>query len=233
MIHEVLPDYSLDSKITLSPHKGDSGQQKESAAVQKLHLVSQVDKTSPDGNGRAVIDVAIVERAVDGDVDAFTEIVNWYHPRFVRFARHMLQSDTDADDVVQDAFIRIYRALPLYNECARFESWIFRILANCCRTHLTRHQRQKIRLVSIDSYEALGVEAHIDSRDDIAWRDLLKSALDSLPIEQREAFLLHHIDGHSYEAMAEITGLGQSALKMRVKRACDRLRLLLGDTQDD
>lgn len=232
----MLPDYSLASKSTVSRHERGSGRGTESrSAVPALQLLSQGDdRASRDrDDGRDAIDLAIVERAVDGDVDAFTEIVNWYYPRFVRFARHMLQSDADADDVVQEAFIRIYRALPLYNECARFESWIFRILANCCRTHLTRRQRQRIRLVPIDSYEALGVEAHIDSRDDVAWRNLLKSALDSLPIEQREAFLLHHIDGHSYEAMAEITGLGQSALKMRVKRACDRLRLLLGDSQDD
>jgi RNA polymerase sigma-70 factor (ECF subfamily) len=65
-------------------------------------------------------------------------------------------------------------------------------------------------------------------RNDAAWHSLLRTALAGLPNDQREAFVLHYVDGHSYESMMALTGVRQSALKMRVKRACDRLRHMLG-----
>ena len=67
--------------------------------------------------------------------------------------------------------------------------------------------------------------------DDTAWREEIARALAALPAEQREAFLLKHVEDLSYEEMSEITGVGISALKMRVKRACARLRELLQEVQ--
>jgi RNA polymerase sigma-70 factor (ECF subfamily) len=221
----------------LSPLPTDSpSSPEEKRAPTHLWLVGKEPAQDEASSRRATsapnrppIDRAIVEKAAAGDESAFTAIVRWYHPRFVRFAQHMLRSETEADDVVQEAFIRVYRALPYYRERERFESWLFRILANCCRTALSRNRRLSLRLVGLDSPDARKVYDRSDTRDDAAWRALLDAALDTLPVEQREAFLLHHVDGHSYESMSEITGVRQSALKMRVKRACDRLRAMLGE----
>ena len=177
---------------------------------------------------RDPIDRSVVARAVVGDEAAFTELVQWYHARFLRFARHMLRDDAEADDVVQEAFIRIYRALPNYQEQERFESWLFRILANCCRTALSRSRRRSDHLVSLGAREARDVYQSPELRNDAAWHSLLRTALAGLPHDQREAFVLHYVDGHSYETMVTLTGVRQSALKMRVKRACDRLRHMLG-----
>ena len=196
--------------------------------VSSSQTVDATPSTAPAPR-RPTIDSAIVEAAVAGDEAAFTALVHWYHPRFVRFAQHMLRSETEADDAVQEAFIRIYRALPYYRERERFESWLFRILANCCRTILSRNRRLSMRLVGLNTPEARSVYDRSDTRDDAAWRTMLDTALDTLPVDQREAFLLHHVDGHSYESMSDITGVRQSALKMRVKRACDRLRTMLGE----
>jgi RNA polymerase sigma-70 factor (ECF subfamily) len=71
------------------------------------------------------------------------------------------------------------------------------------------------------------------SNDGGAVREEIQRALGQLPAEQREAFVLKHVEELSYEEMAEITGVGISALKMRVKRACDRLRDLLEGVFDD
>jgi len=140
----------------------------------------------------------------------------------------MLRNDAEADDAVQEAFIRVYKALPQYREQEKFEPWIFRILANCCRTLLARDRRRAVRLVALGTREAREVFQSPEVRNDAAWRSLLGSALDTLPVDQREAFLLHYVEGHSYDTMVEMTGVRQSALKMRVKRAGDRLRSLLG-----
>jgi RNA polymerase sigma-70 factor (ECF subfamily) len=181
---------------------------------------------------RTSIDPIVVKQAATGDENAFTALVRWYHPRFVRFARHMLRDHADADDAVQDAFIRVYRALPQYREQERFESWLFRILANCCRTALSSNLRRNLRLVGLDTQAAQEIHGRADGRGDLAWRTLLDAAVEELSVEQREAFLLHHIEGCSYDVMSEITGVRRSALKMRVKRASDQLRAFLGDTSD-
>src|ERR1700737_2225675 len=76
----------------------------------------------------------ILQEARGGDVRAFAELVDMYYPRCLRFALHMLTSRSDAEEAVQDAFVRVHRALPRYREEEAFEPWLFRILANRCRT---------------------------------------------------------------------------------------------------
>src|SRR3954465_15266923 len=96
------------------------------------------------------LDSRTLTRAKLGDIDAFTEIVQAYHSRCLRFARAMLRNADDAEDVVQDAFVRLYRALPRYEERQRFEPWLFQILGNCCRTANTVFHRESSRTVDDD-----------------------------------------------------------------------------------
>ena len=177
----------------------------------------------------AVLDSRTISRAKLGDIDAFTAIVEAYHARCLRFARAMLRNQDDAEDMVQEAFVRLYRALPRYEERQRFESWLFQILGNVCRTANTVHHREVARLVDDEA----AVE-RIPSRDvpgrsfDHEWGDAVRTALAQVPDYNREIFLLHYIEGFGYDEIERMTGVKQSALKMRVKRASDQLRSLLG-----
>jgi RNA polymerase sigma-70 factor, ECF subfamily len=166
----------------------------------------------------------VIHAARGGDVRAFATLVDMYYPRCLRFAMHMLASRADAEEAVQDTFVRVYRALPSYREQDSFEPWLFRILGNRCRTAGARERRHADFLEYGDPPER-ATSAHHDS--EIAWRDEIELALRSLPVEQREAFLMRHVEGMTYEDMSQATGAGLSALKMRVKRACDALRLRL------
>lgn len=127
--------------------------------------------------------------------------------------------------MVQDTFVRLYRALPRYEERQRFESWLFQILGNCCRSANTAFRRHTARAVDDD-----GAVERVPSSDvpgasfDREWSDAVRRALADVPEYNREIFLLHYIEGFSYEEIAQMTGVGQSALKMRVKRASDLLR---------
>jgi RNA polymerase sigma-70 factor (ECF subfamily) len=161
-----------------------------------------------------------IRRAKAGDQRAFGSLVDQYHARCVRFAQQMLLSTEDAEEAVQDAFVRVYDALPRFDVTLRFEPWLFRILANRCRTMRLRRRRHDTLVVFSDSTPDVAVSAQGED----AAREELWLLLDALPVEQREAFLLHHVEGMSYEDMATVTGAGVSALKMRVKRACDVLR---------
>jgi RNA polymerase sigma-70 factor (ECF subfamily) len=176
----------------------------------------------------AALDATTISRAKLGDIDAFTAIVDAYYQRCLRFARSMLRSPDDAEDVVQDTFVRLYRALPRYEERQRFESWLFQILGNCCRTANSVHRRDGARVADDDA-----AMERVPSADDPTkildgeWGDRVRRALAQVPDYNREIFLLHYIEGFGYEEIERMTGVRQSALKMRVKRASDQLRSLL------
>ena len=175
-------------------------------------------------------DAALVGRVVEGDVDAYAVLVARHRDRLARYARRMLGDPDDAEEALQDAFVRAYRSLAHCENPERFDAWIFSILVNRCRTagaRLSRRGRTFVRdetaLLSAASDQtsaALEVEHG-------AWRTEIERALERLDAGQREAFLLKHVEELSYDEMAALTGVGVSALKMRVKRACDRLRDLL------
>lgn len=175
-------------------------------------------------------DEELVGLATEGDVEAFAELSRRYRDDYSRFAVRMVGDRDDAEDVLQSAFIRAYRALDRCRDRSRFGAWLYQIVANECRTFVIRRARRERRLVR-DELQLHGASAGI--RDDAGETlDDVQHAVQQLDVEQREAFLMKHVEQMSYEEMAEITGDGISALKMRVKRACARLRELLEEVHD-
>jgi RNA polymerase sigma-70 factor, ECF subfamily len=174
-------------------------------------------------------DAAIISQVLDGDVEAYGALVARYRERYARFAVHMLGERDDAEEALQDAFVRAYRSLRQCADPARFDAWLFRILANRCRTAGARRARRARTFVRDEI--ALGGASADHPAERRAWREEIQRALTRLEPDQREAFLLKHVEDLSYEEMAALTGVGVSALKMRVKRACERLRALLGEVQ--
>lgn len=168
------------------------------------------------------ISAEVIERAKRGDHQAFAELVEWYHARALRFARLMLDDTQDAEDAVQEAFVRVWDALPRFREGAPFEPWFFRVLANRCRTAIgrrARHQTDELPINLADERQ---------ESDGVEFGDEVRRVLETLPAEQREAFLLHHVEGFDYDEIAAVTGARSGALRMRVKRAIDTLRTKLG-----
>ena len=172
-----------------------------------------------------VSDQAIVRRVLDGDPEAFGVLVERYHERCTRLATHILGSREDAEDAVQETFLRAYRSLASYEDRDRFGAWIVRILVNQCRTAMARRRRQ----MPVGDWDWAaapdGVEEH--PADRAALREELERALAALEPEQREAVVLKFAEELTYDEIATATGASVSALKMRVQRACRRLRALL------
>jgi len=169
------------------------------------------------------INASVPLRAKRGEEQAFIEIVEFYYPRCLRFARNMLSDDQDAEEAVQDAFVRVHDSFHRFREEARFDPWLFRILANRCRTLLSRNRRHR----ALIEYGEVPITAAAEEEYGADWAEEVRVVLDSLPAEQREAFLLRHVEDLSYEDIAALTGVRLSALRMRVKRACDTLRARL------
>jgi RNA polymerase sigma-70 factor (ECF subfamily) len=166
-------------------------------------------------------DAALIARVLSGDREGFTVLVERYHDGCRRFAAHMLGNLDDADDAVQETFLRAYRALGRYHERDLFRSWLYRILVNRCRTFARQRARRDVRFVN--DVRAMN-EAPSHDHAPSPWRGALATSLAELPTPQREALLLKHGEGLEYHEMAEITGVSVPALKMRVKRALDTLR---------
>jgi RNA polymerase sigma-70 factor (ECF subfamily) len=176
-------------------------------------------------------DAADVRRVLAGDVDAYTKLVDRYYDRCARFAIRMLGNRDDAEDALQATFLRAYRALGKYQEQDKFSAWLYRILTNQCRSIAVRRAHRERVFVHED---ALLLNA-ADSRPNWSGEDeeLVQRVLNELDPLLREAFLLKYVDELSYEEMSVLTGAGISALKMRVKRACERLRERWDRIKDD
>jgi RNA polymerase sigma-70 factor (ECF subfamily) len=192
------------------------------AASQALHRA----ELRPD----APSDADCVGAVLAGDAEAFGTLVERYQHSYMRFAVRMLGSRDEADEALQAAFVRAYRALAQCRDAARFGAWLYRIVVNECRTLATRRGRRQRWFVRDEV--ALEQAPAADPGDGAGVREEIQHALHQLPADQREAFVLKYVEELSYDEMAEITGVRVSALKMRVNRACQRLRRLLEGVLD-
>lgn len=169
-------------------------------------------------------DSALIQLVLAGDTEAYAQLVDRHHDRCARIAERIIGNREDAEEAVQDAFLRAYKALGDYEDRERFSAWLTRILVNQCRTTLTRTRRRESVFLDLDP-RVLDLAAY-DAAAESRWPEL-EGALAQLPLDQREAIVLRYADDLTYDEMSRITGAGQSALKMRVQRAFVRLRALL------
>ncbi len=178
-----------------------------------------------------VSDGALVGRVLAGETEAYAALVERYRCRLGRYAMRMLANAADAEEALQDAFVRGYRSLGRCKDPEGFGPWLFGILVNRCRTYGAQRARRERRVISDDT--ALGRAFVAPTADRDGWREAIGWALAQLSPDQREAFLLKHVEDLSYDEMQEVTGARVPALKMRVLRAREELRRLLAELDRD
>lgn len=169
-------------------------------------------------------DRELVQRVRRGDRQAYGVLVHRHQDALYRHARGMgLDHDTSLD-LVQEAFVKAYTRIEDCRDGAHFRAWAFKILRNGCLDHVKDVRRNAISLSDVAADDVLAANA--------ASAELcvtLEDALTRLPVALREAFLLKHDAGYSYEEIANMTGGSVSAVKMRVHRARESLRGMLLD----
>src|SRR5437660_12176002 len=162
-------------------------------------------------NDGAPSDVEIVARVLGGDGEAFGILIRRYEPGLLRFATRMLGNPDAAADAVAESLVRAYRHLAQCRDASRLRSWLYRITGNRCRSHLARRHTNDISLSDApplaDGSDAWAV---LERNEQVA---LVERALAGLPAEQREAFVLTHVEGISYADMATVTGARTAPLK--------------------
>ena len=144
----------------------------------------------------------------------------------VRFARGLAGSDADGDDVLQDALVRAWRGYPALRERGRFKLWLLKIIGNTYRSWVVRRKLKCwLTLEFVRNVPA-------PTRGSFESRDLLQRALQGLPPEQREALVLFELTGASIAEIGEVQQVTLSAVKSRLARGRQRLRVII-ETLDE
>ena len=174
-------------------------------------------------------DAEVVARVLSGEREAFGLLIRRYEPGLLRYATRMLGSRDAAADAVAEGFVRAYRHLASCRDPARLRTWLYRIVANRCKSHLGRRPTGDVSLDEAPPLADPGDnEAALEQAEALAH---VERALLTLSPEKREAFLLKHVEGMSYEEMAAATGERIPTLKMRVHRAREALLEALKEYQ--
>ncbi len=181
-------------------------------------------------------DVALVRLAREGDFGAFEILFERHRTLVYRFAYQMAGRRDDAEDIVQEAFVRAYQNLDRYRDQAKFTTWLLRIATNLCTDQVRMHNRRN----ALEQQEAKGAldwmtspvnEDPVDNMDADQRKDALKRALNALPIHHKTVIVLRDIEERDYDDIASVLNCTVGGAKLRVLRARralrDRLRPLL------
>ncbi|MBR7781963.1 RNA polymerase sigma factor RpoE [Undibacterium luofuense] len=191
------------------------------------------------------IDQILVERVQRGDKKAFELLVSKYQRKLMRLVSRLVYDQAEAEDVVQEAFIKAYRALPNFRGESAFYTWLYRIGINTAKNHLVTQGRKAPTSTDADVDEAEGF-ADADGLKDINTPESLllskqiaqtvNAAMHALPEELRNAITLREIEGLSYDEIAEVMLCPIGTVRSRIFRAreaiAEKLRPLLGTNID-
>jgi RNA polymerase sigma-70 factor (ECF subfamily) len=196
--------------------------------------------SSREADARVAVDVK-AHQAAGRTAEArerFSELVVRHQRRAVRIALHYLRDTADADEAVQDAFIKAYLHLGTFREELPFEIWFTRILINGCLDRLKARRRRE-RWLAPPVVDSMGVERdpaeYLPDRGPNPEQQLLTeerrqqllAAMGKLPERQRMVFMLSHFEGRSSREVSTLTGLNESTVRVHLFRAVRRLRTLL------
>ncbi|MEV6318832.1 sigma-70 family RNA polymerase sigma factor [Streptomyces sp. NPDC051776] len=176
--------------------------------------------TAAGGDGLdAAEDWLLSVRAGEGDDDAFAVLVRRHTPALLALAIHLLGNLADAEDAVQDAFIRAWRRLPEFRGDAQFRTWMYRIVTNRCLNTL----RRRTPTVSLENApEPTTRDAHASperAAETDAAAAALARALGTLPVDQRACWVLRELHGLHYEEIAQVMGTSEQSVRGRLFRA--------------
>ena len=174
-------------------------------------------------------DEELISRFQDGDVYAFEQIVHRYKDPLVNFIYNYLGNRIDAEDVIQETFLRVFKNKHLYRNIAKFSTWIYTIASNLAKTELRRRRRRRILSLSQMGYEDkdYDVPDTLGSPERIVGGEMkgqmIRKEIEALPIKFREVVVLRDIQEFSYEEISKILNIPIGTVKSRVNRG--RLRL--------
>ncbi|MBP8989309.1 MAG: sigma-70 family RNA polymerase sigma factor [Clostridia bacterium] len=188
--------------------------------------------TENQNQKRQNLERSFVERAQAGDPEAFSELVTQYAGRLYSVCYNHVGNRQDAEDCVQETFIKAYRSIGSYNYLASFYTWLYRIAVNTCLDY----RRKSARSRTISIHEEIKTEEgqitpqyadHAPLPDEQAEkrevRQMIREEILSLPPPMREIIILRDLEGLSYRELADLLHLSEGTVKSRLSRARQQL----------
>lgn len=173
----------------------------------------------------------LLARCIEGDAESFIPILEKYQNRIYNFIRFMIRNDEAAKDLAQEAFEKAFAALMSFRLGSEFSPWIFRIAYNLCRDYYKSKKRGETSLEAEPEDgesewhgKTKGAAEEFEIKE---MRNVLDTALNALKPMFRDALLLKHYEGFSYEEISEILGVSENAARLRVLHARQQMQELM------
>ncbi len=230
--------------------------QGEGGVLCSARLDSKVDDVPPSRRGRRreervtagreVTDEALMIRFQRGDRAAFATLVRRHQTPLYNFSLRHLRAQPAAEDVVQDAFVRVVQSAAEFKHEARFTTWLYTIARNLCFDHLRKQAHRKHPALDQakrgEAEEGEGPtlgEQTADTRasvereaTSIELKERIAKAVEGLPEEQREVFLMREVANLPFKEIAEVTGVPENTVKSRMRYALERLQQCLSEYEE-
>ncbi len=184
-------------------------------------------------------DLELVKRCQEGDREAFRILVERYQARATRLAYRYVGNMDDAQDITQDAFIRVHRSIKDFRNESQFYTWFYRILVNLALDHFRRNKMRAAEFedgVLLRSQSASDAQTRKTNPREELWKkqrqQAIVGAIDTLPPDQRTTVILREIDGLSYEEIAQVTKVPIGTVMSRLFYARRKLQVKLKEYVD-
>ena len=175
-------------------------------------------------------DAEIVARILEGDVQAYAQLVDAYKSPIYNLAFRMTGSLSDAEDLTQEIFIRAYQKLYQFNRGKKYFTWLYTIGINLIRNHSKKKSKDALTH-TMDHFSTESQRTGKESREgDFLSEDSIKRLdenMQKLPVDMREAIILKYYQDMTFEEVAAVTSDSVSAVKMRVYRGLEKLKALM------
>jgi len=188
-------------------------------------------------------DEELVARYRDGDTQAFKVLVRRHQRPLYNFTLRQVHSPSTAEDIVQDVFVRIVHNVETFKAESKFTTWAYTIARNLCIDHLRKrvHRRHPsldapvseseggATLMETVAGKGMGADRSAINKQ---LQEHLRAAVEALPDDQREVFLLRQVSDLPFKEIAEIVGVGENTVKSRMRYALERLQAALSEFED-
>lgn len=174
----------------------------------------------------------LIKKAIEGDQAAYEKLVTRYRSGLYNMIYQMIKNREEAEDLVQETFMKAFNSLESYNECYAFSTWLYKIAFNHC---IDAIRKKKLRTLPLDKPIQLQAgEVHHQIRDEshspekvllfAEKKNLIKKSIEGLPERYRIAIILRHKEERSYEEISEILKIPLGTVKARIFRAREMLK---------
>ncbi|MBN1560224.1 sigma-70 family RNA polymerase sigma factor [candidate division KSB1 bacterium] len=187
-------------------------------------------KLQPD-----ISDEELIRRFQEDDFAAYNAIVHRYKDQLLNFAYRFLGNVEEAEDIVQETFLRLYRNKHAYRQIAKFSTWIYTIAGNLAKTELRKRKRRRVVSISDMGFEDKDheIKDELANTEQVAnsalTEKIIQQAIDELPPRFRQVIILRDIQELSYEEVGSILRIPLGTVKSRVNRARLKLQAKLKD----